>query len=142
MNHAKSQLLGGSVALLHPHVLPPCCSRLTSSSYPKCATSPPFHCTPPNPTAHCTIENPTLMHIFTTPSQQTTMGGGHHFEYPKWVWSPAGGWWPKPQAWKRNALGFTFMLGITATYLYSYATPRTIAYYPKKPPKASGGNGH
>ena len=26
------------------------------------------------------------------------------FPYPKWVWSPTGGWWPHPAAWKRNTL--------------------------------------
>lgn len=24
------------------------------------------------------------------------------YNYPKWVWSPTGGWWPHPAAWKRN----------------------------------------
>lgn len=24
------------------------------------------------------------------------------FPYPKWVWSPTGGWWPHPAAWRRN----------------------------------------
>ena len=33
-----------------------------------------------------------------------TMGGGGHYDYPKHVWSPAGGWmWERaPRAWKRN----------------------------------------
>jgi len=70
------------------------------------------------------------------------MGGGHHFEYPKWVWSPAGGWWPKPQAWKRNALTFTVGLAMTSAYLYTYATPRTVAYYPKKVPVTEESHGH
>jgi hypothetical protein len=70
------------------------------------------------------------------------MGGGHHFEYPKWVWSPSGGWWPKPTAWKRNAGVFAFGLAMSATWLYKYATPRTVAYYPRKPPSSSNGHGH
>jgi len=31
--------------------------------------------------------------------------------YPHWVWSPAGGWWPSPAAWKRNtAMYAVFMI--------------------------------
>ncbi|KAK4535038.1 hypothetical protein CDCA_CDCA03G1063 [Cyanidium caldarium] len=44
------------------------------------------------------------------------MGGGEpRFPYPKQVWSPAGGWWPYPRAWKRNtavAMGAIFLLSI------------------------------
>ena len=29
-------------------------------------------------------------------------GGGERYNYPKWVWSPTGGWWPHPRAWKPN----------------------------------------
>ena len=46
--------------------------------------------------------------------------GAANFPYPKWVWSPAGGWWCEPKMWKRNTaicagvwaaiLGFTFRL--------------------------------
>jgi hypothetical protein len=28
--------------------------------------------------------------------------GAANFPYPKWVWSPAGGWWCNPPNWKRN----------------------------------------
>jgi hypothetical protein len=30
------------------------------------------------------------------------MGGGGRFAYPRWVWSPAGGWWASPAHWRRN----------------------------------------
>jgi len=30
------------------------------------------------------------------------MGGGKRVSFPSWVWSPAGGWYPDPAAWKRN----------------------------------------
>jgi len=30
------------------------------------------------------------------------MGGGKRFAYPKYVWSPTGGWWCEPRNWKRN----------------------------------------
>ena len=67
------------------------------------------------------------------------MGGGHHFEYPKWVWSPSGGWWPKPQAWKRNAGLYMVWVGAASLYLYTYATPRTVAYVRKPVPVAESG---
>ena len=28
--------------------------------------------------------------------------GAANFNYPKWVWTPAGGWWCNPVNWKRN----------------------------------------
>ncbi|KAK8817477.1 hypothetical protein WA538_004200, partial [Blastocystis sp. DL] len=30
------------------------------------------------------------------------MSGGTPFRYPKYVWSPAGGWWAQNANWKRN----------------------------------------
>ncbi|KAF7315850.1 PALP domain-containing protein [Mycena indigotica] len=30
------------------------------------------------------------------------MGGGGRYPYPKFVWSPAGGWWGQPANWKMN----------------------------------------
>eukprot|EP00048_Salpingoeca_helianthica_P015055 m.224825 g.224825 ORF g.224825 m.224825 type:complete len:85 (-) comp16550_c0_seq1:78-332(-) len=35
------------------------------------------------------------------------MGGGERFDYPKYVWSPAGGWWCNPTHWKRNTVLLT-----------------------------------
>uniref|UniRef100_A0A7S2HE86 Uncharacterized protein n=1 Tax=Haptolina brevifila TaxID=156173 RepID=A0A7S2HE86_9EUKA len=43
--------------------------------------------------------------------------GAANFPYPKWVWSPTGGWWPNPPKWKRNtalvAGAWAVILGIT-----------------------------
>lgn len=40
------------------------------------------------------------------------MGGGR-FEYPKYVWSPTGGWWNEPRHWRRNtALALIFTVGV------------------------------
>ncbi len=37
-------------------------------------------------------------------------GGGKRFDYPKYVWSPSGGWWCEPRNWRRNtAIGFGMM---------------------------------
>lgn len=30
------------------------------------------------------------------------MGAVKKFDYPKYVWSPTGGWWCQPRNWKRN----------------------------------------
>lgn len=70
------------------------------------------------------------------------MGGGHHFEYPKWVWSPAGGWWPKPQAWRRNTVLYGVFMMSASYWLYKNATPKTVAYYPKPAPASSDDDGH
>ncbi|PWN24544.1 hypothetical protein BDZ90DRAFT_234828 [Jaminaea rosea] len=32
------------------------------------------------------------------------MGAGPRFAYPKYVWSPAGGWWTRPANWKTNTV--------------------------------------
>ncbi len=43
-------------------------------------------------------------------AESQVMGGGGHYDYPKHVWSPAGGWmWERaPRAWKRNT-GLSFL---------------------------------
>ena len=46
--------------------------------------------------------------------------GAVRFPYPKWVWSPAGGWWVQPKNGTRNtaiALGvWAVILGFTAKF--------------------------
>jgi hypothetical protein len=46
------------------------------------------------------------------------MGGGGHYDYPKHVWSPAGGWmWERaPRAWKRNTGHILFPFSILAFF--------------------------
>ena len=42
------------------------------------------------------------------------MGAGPKMPYPKWVWSPAGGWYCTPPNWKRNfAIAMVAYAGIT-----------------------------
>ncbi|KAH0585012.1 hypothetical protein H2248_008281 [Termitomyces sp. 'cryptogamus'] len=42
------------------------------------------------------------------------MGGGARYPYPKFVWSPAGGWWTRPSNWRSNtAIAFGGILAIT-----------------------------
>ncbi|KAJ7282805.1 hypothetical protein C8J57DRAFT_1499771 [Mycena rebaudengoi] len=42
-------------------------------------------------------------------------GGGGRYPYPKFVWSPAGGWWSQPANWKMNTFimscGIAFVCG-------------------------------
>ena len=41
--------------------------------------------------------------------------GGANFPYPKWVWSPAGGWWCEPKNGTRNTM---IMAGVWGAILY------------------------
>lgn len=52
----------------------------------------------------------------------TQGGGGNRFEYPKYVWSPSGGWWCNPRHWRRNtayAMIICGMLGGVMFYVSS-----------------------
>ena len=55
------------------------------------------------------------------------MGGGHHFHYPKWVWSPAGGWWGKPKQWKRDTVIFYLVSGAMLYGLYNWTEANTVS---------------
>ncbi|OMJ24989.1 hypothetical protein AYI70_g1210 [Smittium culicis] len=44
------------------------------------------------------------------------MGGGPVKPYPKHVWSPSGGWWSQPKAWKKN----TAIVAVGSTLFVSY----------------------
>lgn len=48
-----------------------------------------------------------------------SMGGGGHYDYPKHVWSPAGGWmWERtPRFWKRNTGAFALSVNKDAPSL-------------------------
>ena len=32
------------------------------------------------------------------------MGGDRRYHYPRYVWSPTGGWWNNPANWRRNTI--------------------------------------
>jgi hypothetical protein len=57
------------------------------------------------------------------------MGGGHKFHYPKWVWSPAGGWWANPPNWKRNTAIYVVVCCGIAAFVADYANKRTVSAY-------------
>lgn len=54
------------------------------------------------------------------------MGGGRQFDYPKWVWSPAGGWWANPTHWKRNTAIYGVFVVCVASYTYLYSESKTV----------------
>ncbi|KAF8816114.1 hypothetical protein BYT27DRAFT_6476340 [Phlegmacium glaucopus] len=42
------------------------------------------------------------------------MGGGSRYPYPKYVWSPSGGWWTRPSNWAANtAIASIGILAVT-----------------------------
>ena len=57
------------------------------------------------------------------------MSGGHRFPYPKYVWSPAGGWWANPVHWKRNTAIYVAFMGLACYGLVSVAEPRKVTIY-------------
>ena len=56
------------------------------------------------------------------------MGGGRRFLYPKWVWSPTGGWWPNPPNWKRNTAATSVGLAIIIGILYDWSERNTVRH--------------
>jgi hypothetical protein len=55
------------------------------------------------------------------------MGGGRRFEYPKWVWSPAGGWWANPKNWKANSAAYLVFCGVVAFTVYKFTLPKIVS---------------
>lgn len=54
------------------------------------------------------------------------MGGGLKYHYPKWVWSPAGGWWPKVKNANRNGAIYIGTVLLISYCIAEYAKPRTV----------------
>merc|ERR1711879_856321 len=69
-----------------------------------------------------------------TSTDSVEMGGGPRFDYPKFVWSPSGGWWTTaPPGWKRNtgiALGAVFVLAAGTFYVSAKAERRNVPLVP------------
>lgn len=57
------------------------------------------------------------------------MGASEKMPYPKWVWSPAGGWYCHPKQWERNTkIGFVAIAVITFfTWTYSASKERRLS---------------
>ncbi|KAF8240705.1 hypothetical protein L208DRAFT_1231366, partial [Tricholoma matsutake] len=61
-------------------------------------------------------------------------GGGGRYPYPKFVWSPAGGWWTRPSNWVSNtAIAFTGILAITYVAWSISAEKEYRAIQPDRP---------
>ena len=45
-------------------------------------------------------------------------GGGNRFEYPKYVWSPSGGWWCNPRHWRRNTAYAMIICGMLSGVMF------------------------
>ena len=46
------------------------------------------------------------------------LGGGGHFHHPKYVWSPAGGWWGNTAKGPRNTVIAAAMIVGTSSLIY------------------------
>lgn len=49
----------------------------------------------------------------------SSQGGTKVFDYPKYVWSPSGGWWCNPRRWKRNTV-YAFIIGGGLSVVVAY----------------------
>lgn len=47
--------------------------------------------------------------------------GAANFPYPKWVWSPAGGWWCEPKQWKRNTAICLGVWGVALFFTFKFS---------------------
>ncbi|KAK9844166.1 hypothetical protein WJX81_006677 [Elliptochloris bilobata] len=63
------------------------------------------------------------------------MGGGDQFgDYPRGVWSPAGGWYADPKHWRRNTvLAFAAMFAIAVPVFFLSASREQRHQYPVRP---------
>ncbi|KAK4533217.1 hypothetical protein CCYA_CCYA16G4099 [Cyanidiococcus yangmingshanensis] len=64
------------------------------------------------------------------------MGGTPRYPYPRDVWSPMGGWWPHPRAWRRNTAiaAFGIVLVLTPVFIYSERIGERPAYAKRRIP--------
>ncbi|CAM9868066.1 unnamed protein product [Discosporangium mesarthrocarpum] len=58
------------------------------------------------------------------------MGGGRRFHYPKYVWSPSGGWWGNPANWKQNTAVALVCIGITCAGIFKVSADREVCPVP------------
>ncbi|KCV70812.1 hypothetical protein H696_03163 [Fonticula alba] len=64
------------------------------------------------------------------------MGAGSQFPYPKWVWSPSGGWWTHQPHWVRNT---AIVYGLAAVFIiypcYRFSKNNEVRYNQRELPK-------
>jgi hypothetical protein len=56
--------------------------------------------------------------------------GAVSFPYPKWVYSPAGGWWCNPPKWKRNTAICFGVYGIVLYNVFRWSAANERLYGP------------
>lgn len=56
--------------------------------------------------------------------------GASPFPYPKWVWSPAGGWFCLPTHWKRNTFFMAAAWGVILTFTFKWSAANERALMP------------
>ncbi|EED86797.1 predicted protein, partial [Thalassiosira pseudonana CCMP1335] len=44
--------------------------------------------------------------------------------FKKQVWSPAGGWWPTPVAWKRNTVACAFCICVASAMIFKVSAEK------------------
>ncbi|KAI9168137.1 hypothetical protein H9P43_007508 [Blastocladiella emersonii ATCC 22665] len=52
------------------------------------------------------------------------MGATPRTPYPRWVYSPTGGWWSQPKNWANNTLVAAGGLVITVSLLWRYSNAK------------------
>lgn len=54
------------------------------------------------------------------------MSGDPRFPHPKYVWSPSGGYWPRPRHWFRNTMFAAFIQFSIVYAAYLYTEPQEV----------------
>ena len=56
------------------------------------------------------------------------MGGGRRFLFPKWVWTPYGGWWADPPKWKRDTAIAFATINTIIYFVYQWSDKHMVSF--------------
>jgi hypothetical protein len=56
------------------------------------------------------------------------MGGGRRFHFPKWVWTPYGGWWADPPKWKRDTAIALVAINTTMYFVFQWSEKNMVSF--------------
>ncbi|KAI9137063.1 hypothetical protein BKA69DRAFT_64549 [Paraphysoderma sedebokerense] len=56
------------------------------------------------------------------------MGAGPQHPYPKWVWSPTGGWYSQPKAWKTNTFIMATAMAGAVALIWKFSAEKEWRY--------------
>ena len=56
------------------------------------------------------------------------LGGGGFFPYPKYVWSPSGGWWGNTKYWRRNTGFAVVTIGLISATIFAKGASIEVRY--------------